>query len=191
MTVFELFMIAVGLSMDAFAVSVCKGLSLKSITVKACVTVGLYFAIFQGVMPLLGYTAGSFFAESIRAIDHWIAFVLLGVIGIKMVKDSLEPQESCDCADAGIGVRVMLILAVATSIDALAVGVSFAFLNVNIVLAAFFIACVTFTLSVSGVKIGNVFGVRLKAKAELAGGVILMIMGTKILIQHLELLPFL
>lgn len=185
MSGFELFMIAVGLSMDAFAVAICKGLSLRRITVRACTKVGLYFAVFQGIMPIIGYMAGSYFAESIRAVDHWIAFVLLGIIGGKMIKDSRESQEECCCGDAGLGFKEMIVLAVATSIDALAVGISFAFLNVSIVMAAVFISCITFVLSASGVKIGNVFGDRFKAKAELAGGIILMVMGTNILVQHL------
>ncbi|MGL5437704.1 MAG: manganese efflux pump MntP family protein [Lachnospiraceae bacterium] len=186
MTGFELFIIAVGLSMDAFAMAVCKGLSIRRVTAKVCITVAMYFAVFQGIMPLIGYTAGSYFAESIKASDHWIAFVLLGIIGGKMIKDSFDRQ---DHKNAGLGGKEMLVLAIATSIDALAVGISFAFLHVNIILAAFFISCITFVLTVSGVLVGNVFGIRFKAKAELAGGIILIVMGTKILIQHLGIMP--
>lgn len=193
MTTLELSIIAVGLSMDAFAVSICKGLSLRKLSLRACLLVGLYFGLFQGLMPLLGYTVGSYFADYIIAIDHWIAFFLLGVIGINMIKES----RGSDCGDEGCGsgaekplsAKLMLPLAVATSIDALAVGVSFAFLKVNILPAVAFIGIITFSLSAAGVSIGNLFGSRFKSKAEFAGGLILIVMGIKILLDHLSLLP--
>ena len=179
----ELFVIAVGLSMDAFAVSVCKGLSVQQMKLSHALTCGVYFGGFQGVMPLIGYLLGSQFEEAIVSIDHWVAFVLLGLIGFNMIKEYRE----CDCEklDCSFGVKAMIPLAVATSIDALAVGVTFAFLRVNILWAVLFIGVITFTLSSIGVKVGNVFGVKYKSKAELAGGVILVLMGTKILLEHL------
>ena len=185
MGLFELFLIAVGLSMDAFAVSICKGLAMKKCTVKKATIVGLYFGGFQAGMPLLGYILGVQFKDIITSIDHWIAFILLGIIGVNMIK---EARESCDCcndADESLDVKTMVGLAVATSIDALAVGVTFAFLQVNIVPAVSFIGVITFTLSATGVKIGNVFGTRYKSKAELVGGIILVGMGVKILLEHL------
>ena len=185
MGLFELFLIAVGLSMDAFAVSICKGLAMKKCTVKKATIVGLYFGGFQAGMPLLGYILGVQFKDIITSIDHWIAFILLGIIGVNMIK---EARESCDCcndADESLDVKTMVGLAVATSIDALAVGVTFAFLQVNIVPAVSFIGVITFTLSAAGVKIGNVFGTRYKSKAELVGGIILVGMGVKILLEHL------
>ncbi len=183
MSLFELFIIAVGLSMDAFAVSIGKGLTMKKATWKNMFTVGLYFGIFQAVMPLIGYFAGSLFADMITSFDHWIAFVLLAVIGGKMIYESFHEADEGEKADLGPG--AMLPLAVATSIDALAVGVGFAFLNVQIVPAVLFIGVVTLVLSMAGVKIGNVFGAKYKRWAELAGGVILVLMGLKILIEHL------
>ena len=179
----ELFVIAVGLSMDAFAVSVCKGLSVQKMKLSHALTCGVYFGGFQGLMPLIGYLLGSQFESAIVSIDHWIAFVLLGLIGFNMVKESRE--EGCETMDSSFGVKAMIPLAVATSIDALAVGVTFAFLHVNIFWAVVFIGAITFTLSSIGVKVGNVFGVKFKSKAELAGGVILILMGTKILLEHL------
>ena len=179
----ELFVIAVGLSMDAFAVSVCKGLSVPKMKLSHALTCGVYFGGFQGLMPLIGYLLGSQFEEAIVSIDHWVAFVLLGLIGFNMIKESRE--EGCETMDSSFGVKAMIPLAVATSIDALAVGVTFAFLRVNIFWAVLFIGVITFTLSSIGVKVGNVFGVRFKSKAEFAGGLILILMGTKILLEHL------
>ena len=179
----ELFVIAVGLSMDAFAVSVCKGLSVQKLKVSHALTCGVYFGGFQGLMPLIGYLLGSQFEEAIVSIDHWVAFVLLGLIGFNMIKESRE--EGCETMDSSFGVKAMIPMAVATSIDALAVGVTFAFLHVNIFWAVVFIGVITFTLSSIGVKVGNVFGSKFKSKAELAGGVILILMGTKILLEHL------
>ena len=179
----ELFVIAVGLSMDAFAVSVCKGLSVQKLKLSHALTCGIYFGGFQGLMPLIGYLLGSQFEEAIVSIDHGVAFVLLGLIGFNMIKESRE--EGCETMDSSFGVKAMIPLAVATSIDALAVGVTFAFLHVNIFWAVLFIGVITFTLSSIGVKVGNVFGVKFKSKAEFAGGVILILMGTKILLEHL------
>lgn len=186
MTFLELMTIGIGLAMDAFAVSVCKGLSMKRLTVAKMGKVGFYFGFFQAVMPMLGYFLGVGFKESITSIDHWIAFILLGLIGGNMIKEALgDEQEDCD---DDLSFKTMLMLAIATSIDALAIGVTFAFLNVNIYLACAIIGVTTFIISVAGVKIGNVFGLRYKAKAELAGGIILILMGLKILLEHLAIL---
>lgn len=187
MSLLELFIIAVGLSMDAFAVSICKGLSVPKMKLGHAVTCGIYFGGFQALMPAVGYLLGSQFEALITRIDHWIAFILLGIIGINMIRESKEEDE--EKLDSSFGAKAMLPLAVATSIDALAVGVTFAFLKVNIVWAVTFIGVVTFIFSAVGVKVGNVFGMRYKARAELAGGVILVLMGCKILLEHLNLLP--
>lgn len=184
----ELFLIAVGLSMDAFAVSVCKGLAMRQCTWKKSAIVGIYFGGFQAFMPTAGYLLGVRFKSVITSIDHWIAFILLGIIGVNMIKEALGDEEECETANESLDVKTMLGLAVATSIDALAVGVTFAFLSVNIVPAVSFIGVITFTLSVAGVKIGNVFGTKYKAKAEVAGGIILILMGCKILLEHLGFL---
>lgn len=188
MSLITLFITAVGLSMDAFAVSICKGLALKKINLKKACLVGLWFGGFQALMPLLGYLLGSQFKQSVESIDHWIAFALLSLIGFNMIKEALSKEE--EKADDSLSVRTMLLLAVATSIDALAVGVTYAFLQVNIVPAVSFIGIITFTLSAIGVKVGNVFGVKYKSKAELTGGVILVLIGARILTEHLGLLPF-
>lgn len=186
MDIFTLFTLAVGLSMDAFAVSVCKGLAAGMLSFRHMAAAGLWFGGFQALMPVLGYFLGAQFKDKITAIDHWIAFVLLGFIGINMIRESMEKEDVCP--NPGIDPRTMLPLAVATSIDALAVGVTFAFLDVNIVAAAAFIGITTFVLSAAGVKVGNVFGSRYKAKAELAGGIILILLGIKILLEHLGIL---
>ena len=186
MSLVSLFIIAVGLSMDAFAVAICKGLAMKKITIKKAGIVGLWFGGFQGLMPAIGYILGSRFEQYITSIDHWIAFVLLGIIGGSMIKEALSKEE--EEANDSLDVKTMFLLALATSIDALAVGVTFAFLKVNIVAAVCFIGCITFVCSMAGVKIGNVFGVKYKAKAELAGGAILILMGIKILLEHLGVL---
>jgi len=185
MTLIELFIIAVGLSMDAFAVAICIGLTLRRFTLRKALTVGLYFGIFQAGMPLIGYLTGTLFAAEIRAYDHWFAFVLLGFLGGKMIWGSLQKEDVKTEEEAHLGLKTMIPLAVATSIDALAVGVGFAFLEVNIVPAVVLIGIATLTLSMTGVKIGNVFGLRFKSKAEFAGGLILILMGTKILVEHL------
>lgn len=186
MSFIELVTIGIGLAMDAFAVSVCKGLSMKKLTVPKAGKIGFYFGFFQAAMPMLGYFLGVGFKESITSIDHWIAFILLGLIGGNMVKEALSDEE--EEVDDDLSFKTMLMLAIATSIDALAVGVTFAFLNVNIYLACSIIGITTFVISVAGVKIGNVFGLRYKSKAELAGGVILILMGLKILLEHLAIL---
>lgn len=188
MGLLELFILAVGLSMDAFAVSVCKGLAMKQITFKKAAIVGAWFGGFQALMPLIGWLLGSQFKSYITAIDHWIAFVLLLIIGANMIKESFDKSE--ESANASLGFKIMVMLAIATSIDALAVGVTFAFLEVNIWWAISFIGCVTFILSAVGVKAGSVFGVKYKSKAELAGGIILILIGTKILLEHLGIIAF-
>lgn len=186
MNLFSLFLIAVGLSMDAFAVSICKGLAMKNITIKKALIVGLWFGGFQGLMPAIGYLLGTQFEKYITNIDHWIAFVLLFIIGGNMIKEALSKEE--EEANDSLAFKEMLLLALATSIDALAVGVTFAFLKVQIIPAVSFIGVITFTLSAIGVKIGNIFGSRYKSKAELAGGIILILMGCKILLEHLGFL---
>lgn len=194
MNLLELLILSVGLAMDAFAVAVCKGLSIKKISVKHPVIVGLYFGVFQAVMPMIGFFLGKQFSDKISAIDHWVAFILLGIIGINMIKGSIKEEEeedeceSCKDVDNSLKVKEMLVLSVATSIDALAVGITFAFLKVNILVATSFIGGVTFLISAAGVIIGNIFGGKLKAKAEMAGGIILVCLGTKILLQHLGIL---
>ncbi|MBZ9623160.1 manganese efflux pump MntP family protein [Clostridium sp. FP2] len=197
MSLLELFVIAIGLSMDAFSVAICKGLSMKRISIRKAGIVSLYFGTFQSGMPLIGYYLGIQFQDKITFIDHWIAFVLLGFIGIKMIIDSRKSK--CKIAvesltdedrDDSLDFKNMSVLAIATSIDALAVGITFAFLKVNIALAVSFIGIVTFTLSMIGVKIGNVFGAVYKSKAEFGGGLILIIMGTKLLLNHLGLINF-
>ncbi len=184
MSLLILFIIAVGLSMDAFAVSICKGLAMQKINFKKAAVVGLWFGGFQALMPSIGYLLGSQFERFITSIDHWIAFVLLSLIGIAMIRESRSTEEEKE-ANASLDVKTMFLLAVATSIDALAVGVTFAFLRVQIIPAVAFIGSITFLLSVVGVKVGNVFGTKYKAKAELAGGIILIVMGIKILLEHL------
>ena len=179
MGLIELFLIAVGLSMDAFAVSVCKGLAMPKCTFKKAAIVGLWFGGFQALMPAIGYILGAQFQEAIASIDHWIAFVLLALIGGNMIHEALDNDE--EEADASLDVKTMFLLAVATSIDALAIGITFAFLKVNIIPAVCFIGIVTFIISFAGVKIGNVFGARYKNKAEIVGGVILILLGLKIL----------
>lgn len=188
MSLFELFLVAVGLSMDAFAVAICKGLALKEARPRHMVLVGLWFGGFQALMPVVGYLVGVQFKDAITAVDHWIAFGLLAVIGGNMVREALSGDE--EEADASLSPKNMLLLALATSIDALAVGVGFAFLDVNIGAAAGFIGAVTFVLSGVGMKVGSLFGAKYKNRAELAGGVILILLGTKILLEHLGVLSF-
>ena len=178
--------LAVGLAMDAFAVSICKGLAMREKVLKKGIIVGLWFGGFQALMPTIGFFLGTQFKDQITSIDHWIAFVLLGLIGINMVKEALSNEE--EQADDSIAVKEMFMLAVATSIDALAVGITFAFLNVHIVSAASIIGVCTFLISFAGVKIGNIFGTKYKCKAELAGGIILILLGFKILFEHLHIL---
>ena len=188
MTFFELFLIGIGLSMDAFAVSICKGLSMQKIDKKYTLCIGLFFGGFQALMPFLGYLLGITFSSLITSIDHWIAFVLLAFIGFNMIREarSDEENESNDRFDF----KTMLPLAVATSIDALAVGVTFAFLRVNIVPAVSFIGCITFLLSAIGLKAGNIIGAKNRSRAEFAGGLVLILMGIKILLEHLGVISF-
>lgn len=185
----ELFLIAVGLSMDAFAVSVCKGLSERSLSAKHYFIIGAWFGGFQALMPLIGYLLGSAFEQYITSFDHWVAFVLLGFIGGNMIREALSKDE--EAPDASFGFKTMLLLAIATSIDALAVGITFALLpDVNIFAAISLIGVTTFVLSAIGLKVGNVFGAKYKAKAEFVGGVILILIGTKILLEHLGVINF-
>lgn len=191
----ELFVIAVGLSMDAFAVAICKGLSMRKINYKYALLVGLFFGGFQAGMPLIGYLLGTQFKDSITSIDHWIAFVLLAVIGINMIRESRSKDDDCGCnggacanVDQYFSLKSLTVMALATSIDALAIGVTFAFLQVKIVPAVSIIGTTTFAISIIGVIIGNVFGSKFKSKAELTGGLILIVMGLKILFEHLGLL---
>ena len=186
MGLLELFILAVGLSMDAFAVSVCKGLSVTKMEPKHALLCGAYFGGFQALMPALGYLLGSQFESMITRIDHWIAFVLLGLIGANMIRESREQDEENLSDSFSFG--AMLPLAVATSIDALAVGVTFAFLQVSILPAVCFIGATTFILSCIGIRIGHVFGLKYKSRAELFGGAVLILMGTKILLEHLGVL---
>jgi putative Mn2+ efflux pump MntP len=178
----ELIVIAVGVSMDAFAVSICKGLSTRKIRPSNAVVAGLWFGGFQALMPVIGYYLGISFADFVAGVDHWIAFVLLGIIGGKMIKESFE-NETCDIS-ADFSYRSMLPMAIATSIDALAIGVSFAFLRINIWMPILLIGITTGLFSTAGVYIGNRFGCRYKSKSEFAGGLILCLMGLKILLEH-------
>lgn len=183
MGLFELLVLSLGLSMDAFAVAICKGLAFKEFSFRKSVAVGLWFGCFQALMPLIGYALGVQFKERIMAFDHWIAFFLLAFIGINMIRESRS--RNSEESDGSLCFKDMLVLASATSIDALAVGVTFAFLDVNVFVAVLCIGMVTFLLSTFGVRIGNVFGARYKSKAEMAGGVILVLLGAKILLEHL------
>ena len=187
MDLVTLFLLAVGLSMDAFAVSICKGLAMKKISFKQVAIVGFWFGGFQALMPTLGFLLGTTFASFVNAVADWIAFAL-ALIGGNMIKESLSKEE--EKADDSLSFKTMLLLAIATSIDAFAVGVSFAFMNIGslIVPAVLFIGVITFTLSMIGVKVGNVFGTKYKAKAEFAGGVILILLGVKILLEHFGIL---
>lgn len=185
MRIWELFVLAIALAMDAGAVAICKGLSVDKVKLRHQATVGLYFGGFQAAMPVIGYVLGVQFQGLIQEIDHWIAFVLLGLIGINMIREALGEGET---VDDSFDVKAMLPLAIATSIDALAVGVTFAFLKVDIILAVSLIGIVTFLISVIGLKIGNVFGCKYKTKAELFGGFVLIFIGIKILLEHLGIL---
>lgn len=186
MSFVELFILAVGLSMDAFAVSICKGLAIKKLTYRECSLAGIWFGGFQALMPTIGYFLGTHFTKYIVSVDHWVAFILLGIIGVNMMRESFGQEE--ECSSASMDAKEMFILAIATSIDALAVGITFAFLNVNILAAALFIGITTFVCSAAGIKIGNIFGTVYKSKAEFFGGVILVILGLKILLEHLGFL---
>ena len=183
MHIAEILILAVGVSMDAFAVSICKGLSVCKVRPRHASLAAAWFGGFQALMPLVGYFAGVAFADIVSSVDHWIAFVLLGIIGGKMVKESFEKDECC-CTDPDFSFRTMLAMAVATSIDALAVGVSLAFLKANIWSAVLIIGLTTGAFSAAGIYIGNIFGNRYKSKAEFAGGLILILIGAKILCEH-------
>lgn len=182
MGIIELLIIAIGVSMDAFAVSVCKGLSVTSLRPKHLILSGIWFGSFQALMPLAGYFLGIYFSDLVSEVDHWIAFVLLCMIGLKMIKDSRS--DDCSVAAPDFSFRTMLAMAIATSIDAMAVGISFAFLKVDIWMPVLLIGVTTALFSASGVWIGNLFGSRYKASAEMAGGIMLVLIGAKILIEH-------
>lgn len=179
----EILLIGIGLSMDAFSVAVCKGLSIKKITLKKCLTVGLYFGIFQAIMPFLGYTLGKNFEDLIIRYDHWIAFALLLIIGINMIKGAFDKEEDIS---SDTTFKKMLPLAIATSIDALVIGTTFAFLKVNIIKSIIMIGITTFILSTIGTNLGNLFGNKYKNKAQIIGGIILIIIGIKTLLEHLR-----
>ena len=184
----EIFLLGVGLAMDAFAVSICKGLGMSKVNGKQCLVIGLFFGGFQALMPFLGWFLGSTFAEKIKAIDHWVAFILLGYIGIKMISDAIKEwkeETKIDEMDMPLDLKEMFLLAIATSIDALAVGVTFSFLEVAVAWACTIIGVVTFFISCGGVYVGNIFGERYKAKAQIIGGVILVVLGIRILLSHL------
>ena len=188
MSILELFLIAVGLSMDAFAVAVCKGLATGKVKFRHMLIPGVWFGAFQALMPLIGYFLGSRFEKYIVSVDHWIAFVLLAGIGANMLREALKSEEGEE--DASLAWKVMLPMALATSIDALAVGVTFGFLQVRILPAVCFIGVITFLLSAAGVKVGSLFGERWRKGAQIAGGVILILLGLKILLEHLGVISF-
>lgn len=189
MDVLEIGLIGLGLAMDAFAVSVCKGLAMKKLDKKKMIIIALYFGFFQFLMPIIGYFLGSSFEEIVKNVDHWIAFVLLGMIGMSMIKDSFDDE--LEKRNDNIDFKTMLFLAIATSIDALAVGITFAFYNVNLWLASLFIGVITFALSCIGVKLGFKFGDKFQNKAELLGGIILIFIGIKILLEDLGIVKYL
>lgn len=185
MGVVELVFLSVGLAMDAFAVSVCKGLSMKKMNWNKAIIVSLYFGFFQAFMPLIGYLLGIGFEEKITSVDHWITFVLLGIIGFNMIKEALSKKS--DISNDSVNFKGMLVLSIATSIDALAVGITFAFLDTNIILAICLIGIITIVLSAIGVKIGNLFGNKMEKKAQFIGGIVLIGIGSKILLSHLNI----
>lgn len=186
MTIIEVVLIAIGLAMDAFAVSVCKGISFKKMSWKKATIVGLYFGIFQALMPVIGYFLGTAFETLVTRIDHWIAFILLSLIGLNMLKEAFG--ENDECCDDSVDFKTMAILSIATSIDALAIGITFAFLKTNILISALLIGIITFVICILGVKIGNKFGDKYEKNAEVVGGLILILMGLKILLEHLGIL---
>lgn len=186
MGISEIIFISVSLAMDAFAVSICKGLSMKKLDWKKAFIIALYFGFFQALMPVIGYFLGATFSDLVTNIDHWIAFVLLSIIGGNMIKESFDDEEEKRNDD--VDFRTMIVLAIATSIDALAIGITFAFLKTNIVVSISYIGVITFIISLLGVKIGNKFGDRFQNKAELSGGIILILIGLKILLEHLGII---
>ena len=183
---FEIFLIGIGLAMDAFAVAICKGLSIKKLNWNQGITVGIYFGVFQAGMPVIGYFLGLSFENVVTQIDHWIAFILLTTIGINMIKQIFSKEQ--ENHNDKTNLKTMIILALATSIDALAVGITFAFFDINIWHAVFIIGTITFILALIGVKIGNTFGKKYEKKAELLGGIILILMGIKIILEHIGVL---
>lgn len=186
MGIVEIIVISVGLAMDAFAVSICKGLSMKKIHWKNVIIISLYFGVFQAIMPIIGYLLGSAFSDFVKSIDHWIAFILLSIIGGNMIKDSTDDE--VEKRNDNVDFKTMIVLAIATSIDALAIGVTFAFFKINILSAISIIGIITFILSFIGVVIGNKFGDKFQNKAEFTGGIILIIIGLKILLEHLGII---
>lgn len=188
MSVSEILILAVGLSMDAFAVSICKGLAVKRIDLGKAGIVGLWFGGFQALMPTIGYFLGFRFSNAIQSIDHWVAFILLSLIGANMIREGMSMDEGAGEDSGSLSFKTMLILAVATSIDALAAGITFAFLDVNIVSAVSIIGCTTCIISMAGAKVGSVFGTKYKSKAEMTGGVMLILLGLKILLEHTGIL---
>ena len=188
MGVIEIILVSISLAMDAFAVSICKGLSMKSMNWKKAIIIGLYFGIFQALMPVIGYFLGSSFSSLITNVDHWLVFALLLYIGGNMIKESFSKDDNA--SDDSVDFKTMLILAIATSIDALAVGITFAFLKINLLLAFSLIGVITFVLCIVGVKVGNRFGCKYESKAEFAGGLILILIGIRILLEHLSIISF-
>ena len=188
MSTLSIFVLSVGLAMDAFAAAICQGLSMIKVKLKHNIVIALMFGLFQGGMPLIGYILGLQFEQYITSIDHWIAFLLLGFIGFNMIKESREKEECEDCNEYKFDIKKILLLAIATSIDALAIGVTFAFLKVNVLFATLCIAIITFAISFCGVRIGNIFGSKYKSKAELFGGMVLICIGLQILLEHLSIL---
>ena len=186
MNLYEIILISIGLAMDAFAVSICKGLSMKKINWKSTIIIAIYFGLFQAIMPVFGYLLGSSFSVIVQKLDHWIAFILLAIIGGNMIKESKDDET--EKRNDKVDFKTMIILAIATSIDALAVGVTFAFFEVNIILSISIIGLITFILSFVGVIIGNKFGDKFQNKAEFIGGMILIIIGLKILLEHLGII---
>lgn len=186
MGILGIVLIAIGLAMDAFAVSICKGLAMKKMSWKKGIIIGAYFGFFQAIMPLIGYFLGVGFQDKVEIIDHWIALILLSAIGINMIKEAFSEKD--DCKSDSVSFKEMVVLAIATSIDALAVGITMAFLEVNIIFAISIIGIITFVISTIGVKIGNIFGNKYEKKAELTGGIILILMGIKILLEHLGII---
>ncbi len=189
MSIGELLILAVGVSMDALAVAICKGLSIQKLKLKHCLIIGAWFGIFQALMPTIGWALGSAFTNLVEAVDHWIAFVLLAIIGGNMIREALSRDDDEGC-NPSLAFGTMLMLAIATSIDALALGVTFAFLRVKVLAAVLSIGLCTFVISAVGVKIGNVFGKKFKAKAEFFGGAVLILIGLKILLEHLGIISF-
>lgn len=188
MGILEISLLGIGLAMDAFAVSICKGLSMKKMNWKNAIIIALYFGIFQALMPMIGYFLGTTFESFVTTFDHWIAFILLALIGGNMIKESFDNED--EKKNDKVDFKTMIVLALATSIDALAVGIAFAFFDVNLLLAVAIIGIITFIISIFGVKIGNKFGDKYQNKAELIGGIILVILGIKILLEHLNIISF-